>query len=795
MVGKVSRRGFLGFSVGAAAGTALGVPAARTLSDLVANMAPAVYPPRGTEKFVLTVCQACPGGCGIRARRVGRRVVKLEGNPLHPVNGGRLCPKGQAALQSLYHPDRLPGPMRRKGPRGKIESFQPATWETALAEIGEGLKTLRAAGRPEALAMVSGISRGIGGRLADRFLQAFGSPNQVFLYRGLETDSQALALGQGIRTVPYYDLRGAEYVLSFGSALLEAWGSPVHAMRAFGEFRQGRAGRRGKLVQVESRLSMTGASADEWIQVRPHTEGILALGVAAALVAEGLFQADFVNQRTLGFEDFRDEKGRVRAGLRPILERDYRLEWVTAETGVPVNTILRLAREFAAARPGLAVGSRKGPILSGPLRDHLAAQWLNVLTGNLDQPGGLLVPEEVPFRSWPDLPADPVAEAGRRRPRLGSVLEPGAGRESSCPEAIAEAILEGYPCPVDVLMVLDADPAYAGFPPDQFARAIEKIPLVVSFSSIPDDTALLADWILPQPHFLETWDLVTRPPGVPFPMISLARPVLEIPLHDVRPAGEVFLALARKVGGKVASAFPWPDLPALIRSDVTGLYDAHRGAVMGTEFDEAWVRLMERAGWWAPGFRSPEELWQRVQETGGWWDPFYDHGNWKRVLRNRSGRYEFRPDLLEPTKAGKLTTVAGDLPSDDLLPLILFEPLPIAGGTGAEAPFLQEILDPGLEEKWETWVEIHPDTAGPLQVKDRDWVRIESGRRSIRARARVTTRVVAGAVAVPVGLGRRGGGRWSRGTGSNPLRLLPPGRDHRNRFDEFGAVRVRIRRA
>jgi anaerobic selenocysteine-containing dehydrogenase len=640
-----------------------------------------------------------------------------------------------------------------------------------------------------------GYSRGIPARLAGRFMQAFGSPNDVSLYRGDQALSLALYLGQGARAVPAFDLKSAEYVLSFGGALLEAWTSPVHTMRSYGEFRQGRAGRRGKLVQVESRLSITAASADEWIAVEPGTEGVLAMGVAGVLMAEGLYDREFVRDRTLGIEDYRDRKDKLQEGLRNLLDRDYSLERVSAETGVPVDTILRLAREFSASRAPLAVGPRKGPLLPGPLFDHLAAQWVNALVGNLDQPGGMLVPEEVPLPSWPELPRDPIAEAGRQSPRLDGAGENDGTYIQSDPERLADAILSGSPYPLEVLMLMGADPSFASATPERFAAALERVPLVFSLASIADDTALLADWILPDAHFLEQWDLDTTPPGVPFPVASLASPAVAKPLHDVRPAAEIILNLAQQIGGEVASAFPWKEPLALIRSDVEGLYTARRGAVMGTDFDEAWVRLMERAGWWAPGYRSAEELWRRMQETGGWWDPFYDHSNWTRVFLTSSGRHEFQTDILKeayrPLTNGPDDS-STDSPSGHSLALLLFEPLPVSGGTGAELPFLQEILDPGLEERWETWVEIHPETARELGVEDRDRVRVESSQDSILVTARVTSRVIPGLAAIPVGLGRRGGGRWARGNGANPLRLLTPAGDPASGLPDIAATRVRI---
>ena len=414
------------------------------------------------------------------------------------------------------------------------------------------------------------------------------------------------------------------------------------------------------------------------------------------IVAEGLFDKEFVAEHTVGLEDVTGTGGRPRRGLRALLERDYPLERVAEETGVSANVILRVAREFAAARRGVAVGPRRGPLLPGSLHGHLVAQTLNALLGSIDSEGGVLVPEETPLAPWPPLPEDPVARRGRARPRLERRGTGDFPSLPSDPERLAEAILSGKPYPVEALLILEADPVFASFAPDRFAAALEKIPLVVSFATMPDDTALYADWILPDAHFLEQWELQTTPKGVPYPVVSLSQPALH-PAASRRSSGlrGSSSSWPGAAGPEVAAAFPWKDAAVLLRAEMEGLYEQKRGAIMGTAFDEAWVRMMEGAGWWAPGYRSAEELWKKSLETGGWWDPFYDHGDWTRVLKTRSGRFEFRADVLER----RPRVAFGGRPEEprpDSLVLVLFEPLAVAGGTGAELPFLQAILDPGL---------------------------------------------------------------------------------------------------
>ena len=559
------------------------------------------------------------------------------------------------------------------------------------------------------------------------------------------------------------------------------------------------SGRDGPAVAASSSRSShafpsTAASADQWIPVRPGTEGVFGLGVAAVIVAEGLFDKEFVAEHTVGLEDVAGTGVKPRRGLRTLLEREYPLERVAEETGVSANVILRVARECAAARRGVVVGPRRGPLLPGSLHGHLAAQTLNALLGSIDAEGGVLIAEETPLAPWPTLPEDPVARRGRGRPRLDAAETGDFPSLPSDPERLAEAILTRKPYPVEALLILEADPVFASFTPDRFAKALEKIPMVVSFATLPDDTALHADWILPDAHFLEQWDLQTTPKGVPYPVVSLSQPALHRPLHDVRPVSAVLLELARRSGPEVAAAFPWKDTEVLLRSELEGLYEQKRGAIMGTAFDEAWVRMMEGAGWWAPGYRSAEELWKKSLETGGWWDPFYDHRDWTRVLKTRSGRFEFRADVLE-RRPKVPSSGRPEEPRPDSLVLVLFEPLAVAGGTGAELPFLQAILDPGFEERWETWGEIHTETAAALGIRDRDWVTVSSPHGEIAVRARVGPRVVPGVVAIPVGLGKRAGGRWAAGVGASPLRLLSGERELFSGLPDPGATRVRVSKA
>jgi menaquinone reductase, molybdopterin-binding-like subunit len=770
----IERRQFIGLIASAAAGAAAGFPGGWVFNDALMTAEQPLFPPNGREEFVTSICSACPGSCGIRVRRIGGRVVRIAGNPVDPISGGRLCARGHAAIQSLYHPDRLSGPLRRVGPRGQLSSFRRATWDEAMEEIGRTLLAVREEQRPEAVVLIRGAGSDSGLRLASRFMDSYGSPNDVAFDPASEAGRIAMMLTQGVRAIPAPDIRGADYILNLGSEFLESSPSPVYSSRAYGDFRQTRTTGRGKLVHVDPRLSITAAAADEWIAIRPGTHATFGFGLAAAIIAEGLHDREFIEERTSGFDGESE-------GLRAVLAENFPLERVSTVTGASVNLILRAARELAGARRGLVLAPNKGPLIGASVYDHLAAQILNALIGSIDQPGGVLIAEETPI-ALERFPHDAIAAAGHLRPRLDGTGN-GSWRGADL-EQLAQAFESGHPYRPEVLLVAGADPLYAATLQERFAAALDHLSLVVVFATIPNDTSLHADWILPQSHFLEQWNLQTSPPSVPFPIASVGVPALDEPLHDTRPLGEVFLELARRSG--ISDALPWSDAPAVIRAESDRLYETRRGAIVGTAFDAAWVRMMEEAGWWAPGYSTAEELWRRLRESGGWWDPFYDHGDWGRVIRTASGRFDLRPGLVRQFAAASEARPAGGVA------LIVFEPLPIAGGSGAELPFLQAILDPGLEERWACWGEIHPETAASLHVREGSPIRVTSGQRSIVVRARLTERIVAGAIAIPVGLGRAAGGRWAAGIGANPLPLVDSSREPLSSLPDFGAARVLV---
>lgn len=705
---------------------------------------PGVAPPRGApESWVVSTCGACPGGCGIRARLVAGRLVGIAGNPLHPVNRGGLCPLGLAGVHAAYHPDRVRGPLMRSG--GEL---RPVSWAEGTSALAARLRDLRQRGLSHTVVLVDG-ARGLSRELARRFLAAYGSPNHLEgrAWSDVSATEAARAM-QGVETALTYDIENARFILAFGSGWLEGAWSPVGAARAYAIARRGRTSGRVEVVSIEPRLSVSGAHADEWVPVRPGTEGIFALGLLHMVLREGLEDRDFLDHWAFGFE-----------WLRALVLRDYHPDAVSERTGAPVATIIRLARRFASTRPALAIGDdRNGPgAQSAEVR--MAIHALNAVVGALNAPGGVLTPPPVPLDPLPALRTDEVGARGREARRVGGAH---AGGDLPALQAWLDGAA-GYP--VNVLIAYGADPLGMLGGGERARAALAKVPMVVSLASFLDETARGAHVVLPDHTYLERWQDDPTFTSRGFPVLGIRQPVLR-PRHDTRHAAEVLAELGRAVGGPVGEAFPWPDFREVVRTGARGIHRSGRGALFDVPEAGSWVETMERSGWRASNFGSFDQFWDGLTARGGWWDPIYDFGERGRVLRTPSGKFDFAPlaGRFDPTSlkrtAGASPVAAA--PAGYPLRLHLYPLLAAFGDSQGPLPLVQDVLGRELKQSWSLWVEIAPLDARAMGLRDGSAVTVESEAGAVQARVKVYPGVSPGVAAMPVGPGGAPGRAWPR---------------------------------
>jgi anaerobic selenocysteine-containing dehydrogenase len=562
----VTRREFL--KLGAAATAAAVLAGCQTPRRWV-NLEPYVRPPEeqlaGQATWYASTCRQCPAGCGVLVRIMNGRALKIEGNPEHPLNQGKLCARGQAGLQVLYNPDRLPGPVRQAKRGGR--EFQPVAWNEALNTL---YTQVQAAG--SAVAIWGGSSTS--GHLYDlfrRFTTALGAPAPIMfdLYAGFHGYSASLMASQALiggTELPAYDLGQADVVLSFGADFLGTWLSAVRYGVEYGAFRSQPLGKRGYLVQLEPRMTITGAKADRWLPIRPGSEPLVALAIIRLIADQSLGPAD------------RLARARELAGAVDINS-------AAAASDLTVEELTSLARIFVAAERPLAI---PGSMLSGQsdaVAGITAVQALNVIAGTAGQPGGLL-----------PSPGSPVPDIVK--PAVSSLAE------------VQQLIERMHAGQVQVLLVHGANPSYDLPEKYGFAEAIGHVPFIVSFSPIVDETAVWADLIMPDRTYLESWGYEVVSPSFGAPIVGGQQPVVE-PVFDARSTGDVLLTISKGIQA-AALALPWADEVSFLKEIISHL---PAGAAGGTGSDVLWARFLQHGGWWpaaAPAAPPPPSVPQKT---------------------------------------------------------------------------------------------------------------------------------------------------------------------------------------
>ncbi|MDH3269819.1 MAG: 4Fe-4S dicluster domain-containing protein [Gemmatimonadota bacterium] len=617
----------------------------------------------GVATWYATTCRGCSAECGMWVRTREGRAVKVEGNPSHPVSQGGLCVRGHSTLQHLYNPDRFHGPMIREG-----DEFRQGTWEEAeqllAARIG-----------------ISGNVMFIGAQmgptmndLVDRFVGAVGGTR---VHHDAVSDAplrEATRIAYGVDQLPHYDIGAARLLLSFGSDFIDTGSSPVahnrglarmSAVEGHGE----EAATKGRFVYLGARLSTTGLNADEWLPIRPGSEAIVALGMAAHLA------------------------GANASGPYANLLRSYSIGQAAEASGISEEVLTELADRFAAEGPSLAMGPGVGAHHRNATAANLAVLILNDVAGDVG-----------------------------RTVTVGN----GPTAASSSFSEIADAIDAMAGGRVGVALVHGTNPAFSLPPSSGFREAFEQVRFKVSFASAMDETAAMADLILPDRHFLESWDDAMPRPGV----MAILQPVMQpVPHFDSKQAGDVLLAVAANVEADMGAATFYEYL--------RGRHEAMHDASMG-DFATMWTSHLR--------------------------DGFVDHSA-------MMGAGMSTPPLRAPDQA--LTFDVPALDGDGDLALVVYPSPRFGGGEFANSPWMQELPDPVSKITWHSWLEMNPATAEARGLREGEIVRVTSPHGSVDVPLWPYPGIREDVVALQMGTGHTDMGRWATGTGVNAMTLLP----------------------
>lgn len=638
---------------------------------------PYISPPEdvipGKGVYYATTCRECPAGCGMIAKNREGRIVKVEGNPAHPVSGGKLCMRGQASLHGLYNPDRFPGPMLRNASGG----FDPIAWDRGEAILTDKLAESARKGGGRVVVMTDLITGSLRD-LTEYWLNDLDRQNVHIMYEtwSYEPLRKANQVVFGRDAVPTYRLDEPDFLISFNAGFLETWISNLEFARQFGSFHSLKGETKNTFVFVGPRLSMTANNADVRIETHPGTEYAVGLGMIRAILDGGLTPEMPPDRR---------------AALASMVA-GWTVEKAAATAGCDPELIKAVAERFAGASRPLAIAEGLSQCLPNAVETAVAANLLCTI-----------------------------------KPASMSNLD--FDRESSCTtvaraaqiKTLADRMRSGE---VDVFIFRGVNPAFTLPKSWDFAGALKAVPFVVGLSPAVDETTALAHLVLPTNYSFESWGDYSPRAGV----TSFMQPVMG-PVFNTKPMGDILISTGKKLRGE--DSFPFKDY-----------YEALQGY---------WTRIAGEAG--ASSF---DAFWQDMVMKGGYWT---EKSSTAPALSLPAPSFDF-PDSVPKTGPG---------PS-----LVIYPAIQFYDGRMANHLWVQEIPDPMTQATWGGWLELHPKTAEKLNLNKGDLLEVKTDHGSIRLPALPIYTVGEDTIAIPVGQGHGGFGRFASGLPASPFELLPP---------------------
>lgn len=643
-------------------------------------------------KVVKTICGACAqNDCGMDVYVENGQIARIKGMQEHPYNRGVLCPKGLASSQTVKDPLRLKFPLKRTGERGEGK-WARISWDEALDTITEKLSTLKKEYGPESLGFFRGAGPGWGGSwvYAQRFMHAFGSPNyatQVHLCFGPRAVTMATTYG----AVPEADFDNAGLIILWAS-------NPAETSLPNYWRRISRAKSRGaKLVVIDPRFTKSASKADWFVSPRPGTDGALALGLAHVMIKEGIYDKTFVDRHTHGFKAFAE------------MVRDYSPEKVSQITTVPAELIERIARLYAQSKPAALMAGNGVEQLTNTMQTMRAIQILPALTGNLGTKGGYVFTPNVP---WSDMPL--------KEKYFSELIDKSVSKHkmfsgfSLVYPDLLDAVEKGEPYPIRAVFCLGA-PLTVLPQGNRYKEILKnKLDLFVVHDLYMTTEAEIADIVLPATSFLECSRLrSTRYKANPYTQhIALQNRVVD-PVGESRPDEELFFELGRRLG--LSALFPWQNAVEAAGAAIESL---------GLTLQD----LTDNPG--GKEWHYPEEEVLKFYEKEGFNTPTKKVELYNTTFEKN--QYDPLPRYQEPAES---PVSRPDLSRE--YPLICVNGIKTVLYSHTQfrtLPLLRDIMpDP--------WVELHPDKAAQLDIREGDLVLLTSPRAQVRLKAKISAGV------------------------------------------------------
>lgn len=703
---RLSRRTFLKATGAMGAATAVEGSLLRSQASLTAT----AFAEAAEEIVIPTQCGVCPGNCGVNAYVKEGRLVRVEPLPNHPQSF--LCVRGNSSVQHVYSPDRIRYPMKRTGEPGD-EKFERITWDQAIDTIASRLEDIKQQYGPQAIG--GGGSRGLFGpgirvgEVANRFFAALGSPNygstsNSFCQFSYGVAAPTTTMGQSTK----YDFGSSKAILLWGA---EPSNDSPPIMGKILDAKQNGA----KLLVIDPQFGDSAAKADMWIGVRPGSDGALGLAFLNVIINEGLYDQEFVAEWTVGFDDLRQ------------YVQEFTPEAVADITWVPADKIYAMARAIATIKPLCLVVHTGLEYTTSGVQAIRAAMIMHAITGNLDVAGGNVF-------GMPGLKTNPygVIEKPAQPEPLGRDRFPFFVdyRKQSRSLSWPEAILEGEPYPLRALILAGTSTLTQAANAALHERAFKELDLLVVMDRYMINDALLADIVLPAATYYEQVAYAAYPG-----LIQLREKAID-PVGEAWPDLRFWITLGQKMG--LTEEFPWETEEAFwdyllepsgftvakLREDLTGI------PITGTpmKYKKYETGLLRKDG--EPGFNTP------------------------------SGKFEIRSGLLEEYGYDGLPIFREPEVSPISTPdLAETYPLIFTSGTRIHTAFHSQhrSLPWLIEIQAGPMVVINTKDARARGIKNGDAVIVETPQGTMPAKAKVTERIIPGAVEVNHGGGNKYG--------------------------------------
>ncbi|MEI2703457.1 MAG: molybdopterin-dependent oxidoreductase [Baekduia sp.] len=683
----------------------------------------------------ITYCRICEAHCGLVVTVDRDEVVSIRPDKDHPLSQGEACPKGIAMTEIQNDPDRVIHPLRRDRASGE---FTRVSWESALTEIASRLEESIAAGGKDSVAWYFGnpgafsYSHAI---WAKGFLDGVGSPHY---YTASSQDvsnrfaASAMLYGSPA-VIPIPDLTRTSLLLMIGANPFVSHGSLIAAPRIKTHL-HAIVERGGRVVCVDPRRTET-ARHFEHLPIRPDSDAWMLLSLLCVLAEEGLCDDARIAGQSLGWPELRE------VALR------HPPEETEARTSIPAETVRQLARDLAAA-PGAAVYGRTGSCLGrhGTLVAHLI-DAVNVVTGNLDRPGGAvfghpaIALEEMASRAGLDT-------YGKVRSRIGDFPDVLGALPASL---MADEMTTPGKGQIRSLFTSAGNPVLSCPDGPKLEAALETLDLHVSLDLYVTETNRHADFILPATTWLERDDLpVALLSFYAVPFVQYSDPVVP-PRGEAREEWQIIDDLARRIGiqpyGHAAAR-----LAARLKIKLS---------------PRTMIDLLLRTGpygdWFGLRRRGLSLGALRRRPSGVVLEKHVPTGVLGKRIRHRDRRVR----LADPRVLDAARRLEGEPPASREYPLLLIGMRELRSHNSwmHNAPLL---MRGGREQP----LRVAPVDAERLAVGDGDIVRLVSKVASVEVPVRVTDEMMSGVVALPHGWGHRGGWRTANDAGGVNVNLL-----------------------